>query len=222
MLIIGHRGARGLAPENTIAGLRKALEHNVDEIEFDVRVTKDNIPVLLHDAEAKDVAGNKLAVHDTTYKALKAHKPDLTTLAEAMDYVDTKARLLMEVKPGEVVPPIVKVISSVIDSGKYSSDDLLLGSFSQQTLRELHTLLPDIEKVVIERWSGVKAAFRARQVGTRRLSMKHLWLWGGFLKSMHRRGYKIAPYTVNDPHIVRKWRPYIYAVITDYPDRFEK
>jgi len=222
MLIIGHRGARGLAPENTIAGLRKALEHTVDEIEFDVRVTKDAIPVLLHDAEASDVAGTKLVVRDTAYKTLKAHKPDLTTLAEAMEYVDTRTRLLIEVKPSEPVLPIVKVVTMFIENGAYASEDLLLGSFSQQTLRELHELMPEIEKVVIERWSGVKASFRARQVGTKRLSMKHLWLWGGFLKAMQRRGYKIAPYTVNDPSVIRKWRPYIYGVITDYPDRFEK
>jgi glycerophosphoryl diester phosphodiesterase len=43
--IIGHRGARGLAPENTLAAFAKAIELEVDGVEFDVRVTKDKIPL---------------------------------------------------------------------------------------------------------------------------------------------------------------------------------
>jgi len=222
MKIIGHRGARGLAPENTIAGLQKALDHHVDEIEFDVRVTKDGIPVLLHDAEASDRAGDKLSVRHSTYAELKAHKPDLATLHEALGFIDTKVHLLIEVKPDEPVKPIVTVIREYLRSGMYSPSDISLGSFSQKTLRELHRALPDIPKVVIERWSGVKARFRARQVQTKRLNMKYLWLWSGFLAGMQRGGYQIAPYTMNDAPKVRKWEKYLYGVITDYPDRFER
>jgi glycerophosphoryl diester phosphodiesterase len=217
MIIIGHRGARGLAPENTIAGLRKALEHHVGEIEFDVRVTKDNKVVLLHDAETSDVSGTKMSVKDTPYKLLKKHKPDLTTLAEAFDFVGNRVHLLIEVKPDEPVAPIAKVIIEYLENDRFSTTDISLGSFSQKTLRELHDALPDVEKVVIERWSGVIAHFRARQVDTKRLNMKHLWLWSGFLKSMHRRGYQIAPYTLNDPIKARKWQPYLTVLLPTFP-----
>lgn len=222
MRIIGHRGARGLAPENTILGLQKALEHDVDELEFDVRVTKDNVPVLLHDTHASDAAGNKLRVADTTYAELKAHKPDLATLEEVFEQIGKNTPLLIEVKPNEPTGPIIKLITQYLQSD-WKPDSFLLGSFSQRTLRELHEALPEIEKVVIERWSGVRASIRARQVHTKRLNMKQLWLWSGFLSSMHRRGYKIAAYTLNDPIKAKKWARYgLYAVVTDYPDRFEK
>jgi len=222
MKIIGHRGAKGLAPENTLLAFAKALEHHVDEIEFDVRVTKDNVPVILHDSSASDVAGNTLAVSDSTYAELKAHKSDLATLEEALQFIDAKVHVLVEVKQGERVPPIAKVLGECLDSSVYQNSDLSLGSFSQKTLRELHKALPDIEKVVIERWSGVKASFRCRQVNTKRVNMKYLWLWKGFLHSMQRGGYQIAPYTMNNPAKVKKWQPYLYGVITDYPDLFEK
>lgn len=221
MKIIGHRGAKGLAPENTLAGFRKALEHRVDEIEFDIRVTKDNIPVLLHDAAASDAAGNKLIVQSSSYQELKAHKPDLVTLEEVLAAVGGKVALYVEVKSDEPVGPIVRVLRDYLASGGKTSD-LMLASFSQKTLRALHRELPEVQKIVIERWSGVKATWRAHQLQTRRLSMKALWLWTGFLRPMHRRGWQISPYTVNDPAKIRKWRPYLYAVVTDYPDRFER
>ena len=49
MLIIGHRGACGYAPENTLASIKKAIELKVEVIEFDVHMTKDNILVAIHD-----------------------------------------------------------------------------------------------------------------------------------------------------------------------------
>jgi glycerophosphoryl diester phosphodiesterase len=67
MIIIGHRGALGLAPQNTLASLRKAAEHKVDEIEFDVRVTSDDIVILAHDAFITDAAGSKLTIDDHTW-----------------------------------------------------------------------------------------------------------------------------------------------------------
>ena len=47
--IIGHRGVKDIAPENTILSINKAIEHNLEWIEIDVKVSKDNIPFLLHD-----------------------------------------------------------------------------------------------------------------------------------------------------------------------------
>ena len=47
--IIGHRGVKDIAPENTILGISKAIEHNLEWVEIDVKVSKDNIPFLLHD-----------------------------------------------------------------------------------------------------------------------------------------------------------------------------
>ena len=47
--IIGHRGAKDLAPENTIFSINEAIKYNLQFIEVDVKTTKDNIPFLLHD-----------------------------------------------------------------------------------------------------------------------------------------------------------------------------
>jgi glycerophosphoryl diester phosphodiesterase len=222
MKIIGHRGARGLAPENTIAGFKKALEHHVDEIEFDVRVTKDKIAILCHNPKLLDVAGNKLVIARQTYAELLIHKADLVTFEAALEAIGHQVPLLVEVKPKEPIGPIVAVIKKFLAAG-WQPEYFLLGSRSQKTLVALHKKLPTIEKVVIEPWSGVRARIRARQVQTKRLNMNYLWLWSGFLSGMHHAGYQIAAYPLNDPAKAKKWEKYgLSGVITDFPDRFEK
>lgn len=222
MKIIGHRGARGLAPENTIASFQKALEYGVDEVELDVRVTKDSVAIVIHDPHLTDPAGTELRITDYTYTELKDHKADLPTLGEAMTAINRQVPVLIEVKPEVSTKPVIKVIQQLL-ADKWEPSDMLLGSFDQKTLRELHAALPDIEKVVIEPWSGIRAVRRARQVNAQRLNMNKLWLWRGFLKPMHKRGWQIYPYTLNDVQKAKRWASYgIAGVITDYPDRFEK
>jgi glycerophosphoryl diester phosphodiesterase len=215
MKIIGHRGARGLAPENTIAGLEKALSLSVDQIEFDVRVTADNIPVLYHDATILDVKSDKFLVASCSFEDLREHKPDLATLKEALKTVNGAVPLYIEVKQGVEVEPIVKILKNY--KHKYS-----LGSKNQRILIKLHAQLPKVPKIVIESWSGVRATRRARQVDTHILSMYQLFLWSGFIRAMKRGGYELYAYTVNDPTKARRWSKHgLAGVVTDYPDRFK-
>ncbi len=222
MKIVGHRGARGLAPENTIASLQKALEHHVDELEFDVRVTKDEVVILHHDRNLADASGSKLRVSSHTYRELKAHKPDLATLEEVLKVIGHPVPLYIEVKPHEPIKPIVKILKSSLANG-WEAQHFLLASSSQKTLLELQAALPEIPKVVIEFWSGVRATRRARQLGTKRLSMDQHWLWWGFIRGFKNSDWQLYAYTLNNPKKARRWARYgLAGVITDYPDRFEK
>lgn len=221
MKIIGHRGAKGLAPENTIVSFMKAIEHNVDEIEFDVRVSKDGVAIIQHDPKLHDPAGNSLKVDESTYQALLAHKPDLTTFDAAMRSINRVVPVLIEVKPGVDTAPVIAVIKQLQKDG-WTTEDMLLGSFSQSVLRELHKALPEVPKVVIESWSGIRATYRARQLKTDRLNMNQRWLWSGFVRAMYTSGYKLVPYTLDDPVKAKRWaRHGLYGTITDFPDRFE-
>lgn len=216
--IIGHRGAKGLAPENTLASIQKALELGVDEIEIDIRITSDGTPVLSHD-RLLVTATSTYTISAMPYTELRTRYAELTTLAEVLKLIDGQACLYIEVKHGEPVQPVVDAVTKY-EGPSATASWVSFGSKSQKTLVELHRLMPNIPKIVIEPWSSVRAHFRAKQVGTKRLSMRSWWLWRGLLKSMHKQGYLISPYTVNDPRKITKWEPYLYGVITDYPDRF--
>ncbi|HZM64488.1 MAG TPA: glycerophosphodiester phosphodiesterase, partial [Candidatus Saccharimonadales bacterium] len=182
MKIIGHRGARGLAPENTLAAIEAGIKAGADEIEVDVRVTKDGIPVLWHD---KTLQGQTVA--QSVYADLKTAKPDLVTLSEALHHIASRTPVILEVKPDEPVAPIIAVVKKYLGSGGHASD-LRFGSFSQKTLLGLHKAMPTIRTIVIERWSGVRAAWRAHQLGTKYICMNYKFLWWGFIKSMANSG----------------------------------
>ncbi len=68
--IIGHRGARSNAPENTLAGLRRAHEEGATWVEFDVKLTRDGIPVLIHDETLDRTTDGRGAVRDLTLAEL--------------------------------------------------------------------------------------------------------------------------------------------------------
>lgn len=222
MKVIGHRGARGLAPENTLASLRKALEHHVDILEFDVRVTKDDIVVLHHDVRLTDPAGQRFTVAETSYDELLAHKPDLTTLEAVLETIGHPIPLYIEVKRDVPIAPIINIINKYLAKG-WKTDYFLLGSKSQKTLLELHAALPAIQKVVIEPWSGVRAHRRAHQVNAKIIAMNQLWLWWGFIHSFKNSDTQLYAYPVNNPAKAKRWARWgLAGVITDYPDRFEK
>jgi glycerophosphoryl diester phosphodiesterase len=212
MKIIGHRGARGLAPENTLASLRKAVEHGVDMVEFDLRVTSDNVVVLHHDPRVQ-INDESLSVADSTYKQLKAVKSDLAALPEVLaEFASTP--LYIEVKPGVKPDPIIALIKS-------SKADTYLASKDQKILVSLREALPEAKLIVIEPWSGVRGHQRARQVNAKIIAMNQRWLWWGFIIGFKNSDRRLYAYTVNDPKKARRWARWgLAGVVTDYPDRF--
>jgi glycerophosphoryl diester phosphodiesterase len=221
MKIIGHRGANGLAAENTIVGLVKAVKTGVDEIEIDVRVTSDSIPVLFHDSRIA-IGNERKPINKLAYDDLKKSKANLATLEEAILRIGKQVPIVLDVKAGVAVEPITKVISKyTVES--FGSKGISIGSFSQKTLLEFNRLAPKVPMLVIENWSGVRATLRARQLNTKLVSMNQRFLWFGFIRSMNKRGYQLYAFTLNSPKKAARWKRHgLAAVITDYPNRFKK
>ena len=222
MKIIAHRGAKGLAPENTVASIKKALEFKVDGIEFDLRVTKDNIVIVHQDQSLIDPSGNKLTIDKTDFSELRSHKPDLATFQEVLSAIGKVVPMYIEVKPGVPTGPIIKILKKHL-AKDLGQKDLLLGSFSQRVLLELRAALPDISIYVIQRWSSVRAVWRAKRVNAKIIGMNQHFLWFGFIRYMKHRGYELYAYTLNDPVKAKRWAKYgLSGVVTDFPDRFAK
>jgi len=221
MKIIGHRGAKGLAPENTEASIRAALANNVHEVEIDVRVTKDAIVVLNHDSYIR-AGQQKHTIREHTYKQLHSLKPDLITLEEAFAIVAETAPLLIEIKPREPLEPIVKILTVKLAAG-LPADKLLIGSFSQKLLKKMHQSFPQVTMVVIEKWSVLRAMYRANSLQTNRLSLNQRLLYASRIQKLVSRGYAVYPYTINNPKKAALWKKRgLTGVITDYPDLFRR
>ena len=132
MLIIGHRGAAGLAPENTIASLKAGFEAGSDILEFDVRITSDGIPILAHDAWIK---GKSIRKH--TYDELRA-LADIATLDDALSSFFGKILINIELKQSDHIDTVLTVIRPYV---KHDADweDIIFSSFKVAALKMLRS-----------------------------------------------------------------------------------
>jgi glycerophosphoryl diester phosphodiesterase len=222
MKIIGHRGARGLASENTLAAIEQALIYKVDEIEIDVRVTSDGRVVLSHDSIVMDLSGHKMIISHCSLGQLSDAKSDLCTLEAAISLIKRRVPLLIEVKTGEPLSAIIAVIQKYLELG-WQAEDFRLASFNQKTLRGLHAALPQITKVVNAKFSAVYGTHRVRQLATKRININNKIVWFGLVQSLSSHGYQLTVHNINTSQEIRTAKCWgqrgLYGVITDYPDR---
>ncbi len=122
MEIIAHRGALSLAPENTLAAQRLAYENGADTVECDVRISKDGVPVIIHDHHldrTTDGTGYMASLTVEELKRLDAGSwfgaqwagERIPTLAEMLETAKTYNRnLLLDIKGQDIAPQVVQVI----------------------------------------------------------------------------------------------------------------
>lgn len=217
-LIVAHRGTKGLVAENTLDSFAKVLKFGVSAIETDVRVTKDNVVILSHDSTV--AAGeHELIVSESTFKELRAAKPDLATLQDALTSINRQAKLMLEVKPKVNITPIVKLIKAQLKK-KLSYDDFCFASFDYKILQKLHQELPAAEYVVLDHWSPLRAINRAKRLPTKYLSINRRFLWWGYVRFLS-KNFKVYTYTLNNHNKAAVWQKHgLYGIITDAPDRY--
>ncbi len=193
MEIIGHRGARGLAPENTVKAIKRGLASSADMIELDVRMHNKKV-VLAHDQTLKTEI--------------------YTTLQEGLEAMDKNIPLNLEIKELAVVKHLPTEIEGY--SGK-----ILFSSQEYAILNAVKKLMPKAKIAVLEKWSGVRAVAEASLLGTRRVHINQQWLWSGFVKSMKHRGYELYAYTVNSRDRAEELEAWgVDGIFTDYPNLF--
>ena len=99
MKIYAHRGASHDFPEMTMVAYENAVKQGADGFECDLRLTKDGVAVLWHDADLKRRANNEAVVHESTYTQLAAIYPQIVTLDQYIDFgITEKKSLLLETK----------------------------------------------------------------------------------------------------------------------------
>ena len=157
--IIAHKGASGLAPENTMASFARALELGVDQIELDVRHTLDEEIVVFHDQRldriARDTLGNQVTgdVHDYTLAEIKQFdvgswfdskfsNERIPTLKEVLDFINGKCKVLIEIKHMDHphYHDFAEKLVEVVLQEKNGEDWIILQSYEATYLDEVHVL----------------------------------------------------------------------------------
>lgn len=209
-----------MAPENTLASIRKALEHHVDEIEIDLRVTRDNKVVLAHDSNLRTPSGKRFSIAAHTLAELRDRKPNLVTFEEVVRDVNRQVPIYVEVKPRVPVEPIIKELRKFLREG-WQPSDFYLASFSQRSLLKLHKALPDINVVIIGNWSNVRTILRAKQLQASRVAMEARYTWLGSILLMKKFGLELYPYNLDDPTKFERWSRWgIAGTITNVPNKY--
>lgn len=231
--VIGHRGARGSAPENTLAGLRRARELGCRWVEFDVRLTADGELILLHDDSLErttDGRGKALGSPLSAIRGLDAggwFAPAFTgervpTLAEAiavLGELGLGANIELKADRGLAAETGAAAARLLMRLWPAHLPPPLISSFSGEAVAAARDLAPTIARGLLLRAVVGNWRRRAEALGCTTINADHRWLWPGIVAEIRKAGYSVLAFTVNDAaraHDLFDWG--VTSVFSDVPD----
>lgn len=216
--IIGHRGAAGLAPENTLRSFRAALEYDVDAVEFDVRQTADGVLVALHDAtldRTTDATGPVGEWTATELASLDAGDgASVPTIEAVLDLLaPADVALQIELKEPAVDDALLELIA------QYDClDRVVLTSFDPDTLAAVASA--PVERAYLTKSIGRDALDRAGSFGVEYVCTGVRYATEPTIRAAHGEGLQIGFWGVNSPAEIRAvLRTDADVLSTDRPDR---
>ncbi len=193
MQIIGHRGAAGLADENSLEAINQALKLKIDAIELDVRLL-NGVLILAHDEPMPS--------------------DDYIKLETALAAIPKGQQIILDIKES--------IAEEVYAATKQRKNDIVYSSRSFRVLRRLREMDDSINLATIESWSSVRAVAESVIIGSKRLHLKYSWLWGSLVRSLTAQGYEVYAYTVNSRAKAAELEEWgVAGIFTDHPDRFK-
>jgi len=222
--VVGHRGASGHAPENTLASFALAAEMGADAVECDVHLSADGVPIVIHDDSLERTTSGRARVTARTRAVLKS--PDavrgqtIPTLAELLAWCRDRVPLSIEIKNGPIyhrgLPD--RVVDLVREHGMVDRTSVI--SFDHFAIRRVKELEPRL---------AVGALLAARPIdgpAIARAAMADALLphWGfatpDLVEAAHAAGLAVSVWTVNEEAALRTVVDAgVDAIATDYPDR---
>lgn len=224
MIVIGHRGAKGHEPENTLKSFEKAIELGADMVELDVHITKDDHLVVIHDSKVDRTTNGKGLVSEKTLSELReldAGKGErIPTLAEVIELVDQRVPINIELKSVGTAERVSGAIKFYIAEGwRYSN--FLVSSFDHNELAEFIRLVPEVESSAII--AGVPFGFAeyALGFGAQSISLAIEAADDRLIGDAKDKGMKVYIWNLGEQEDFALMAQNIGAdgCITDFPDR---
>lgn len=221
--IIAHRGASGLVKVgNTLEAFQKAIDVKADGIELDLRITKDNIICVHHDANIKD-----LIIKDHTYEECLAQSTNcgyhIPTLKETLELCQGKILLDIELKePGYEQQTIDLILQY------YQVNEFFIRSFNYDALINVNNINPNIFTFLLvgEAWKPVNELLREifpskllKKTHANGVSPIYRLLIFGYISRMKKGKIPMSVWTPNDEKNIKKLlKKNVEYIVTDYPD----
>ncbi|UBM09772.1 glycerophosphodiester phosphodiesterase [Cupriavidus metallidurans] len=209
---IAHRGAGKLAPENTLAAFRHGASFGYRMFEFDVKLSADGKPILMHDATLDRTTTGKGRVDALTLGELAAldaggwHSPayagePVPTLAAIARYTQANGFMVnIEIKPvpGAEYRTGAAVALDALSLWGGAGTPPLLSSFSEVALEAAHQVAPDLPRALLLDTLPADWLERLRRLECVALDANHRELDAAVIGAAHSAGFKVLCYTVND------------------------
>lgn len=228
-LIYGHRGAKGEAPENTLASFEQCLQHGVRRCELDLHLSRDGELMVIHDPTLKRTTGRrgKVAQHDAEelvkYDARQGGPgwktpcpiPRLSELFEKCDFEHWQ----LEVKSASRDRAARTVLAIKALAERYQlKERITVTSSSREVLRALNRLAPEISRGLVAEYNWLDPLKVARQYGCDLLALKWTLCTPERLEKAKKQGLHVSVWTVNEPALMRRLADFgVDSLITDYP-----
>jgi glycerophosphoryl diester phosphodiesterase len=235
-LKIGHRGAAGEAPENTLPSFELALRQGADGIEFDVQLSSDGVPVVIHDARLDRTTSGSGWVNEHRARVLRRLDAgswfNRRFPARARErYVGARIPLLSEILPWvrarqclafiEIKDPTpgveAKILKEIDRAGVCHLVRVL--SFDLRTLERVR-LLNSRVRLGLDISRRLLAIRQAEAVGAQTLLPHWAIASRRFIRHAHRESLQVIPWTINSPRRMRrKILDGADGIITNFPAR---
>ncbi len=208
-LLVGHRGASLEAPENTIAAFDLAKEQGAEAVECDVQLSRDGVPMIIHDPDLQRTTGVSARVCDLPAQELLRldvgawrgshwRGSYIPSLAEALAWSVDGLPLIVELKNDNDPERLAAAVAATF-SGSQNERVLCVSSFSATILSAIASRMPAVPRALISSDAHAAAQVRAEQA---RVSMLHLF-WLQFRAEVPQR-LPVYLWTVDDPAAAQK------------------
>jgi glycerophosphoryl diester phosphodiesterase len=246
--IIAHRGASALAPENTIAAFRKAIGDGAEGIEFDVRLARDGVPVVIHDASLKRVGARAGLIAQYTseelgkidvgswYNRFKPERADevfatetVSTLESVLFFLrDYKGLIYVEIKCRKAeIERISKAVCEIISRSPRLLPQIIVKSFRLETIPIIKSFCPEAQtaalfapKILTILRKEKRIAELAHEIGADQISVHFSLATRNLMKKAGERNLPVTIWTADNPLWARRAGELgIRAIITNNPAR---
>ncbi|NVM22176.1 MAG: glycerophosphodiester phosphodiesterase [Desulfobacterales bacterium] len=203
MMIMGHRGAAALEPENTLLSIGRAVEIGVDAVEIDVRLSKDKQLVVIHDATVDRTTDGRGPVGSYTLKEIKkldAGKGEtIPTLQEVVDFIGNKIRLVVELKEEGTENKVVELIRK---NNLY--DNAYVISFWHNLVKNVKDMDGRIKTGVLLVGCPVDACLATR-ASADALVMRYTFVNRQLVETAHKDGLKVFIWNIDDRRLLKPY-----------------
>ena len=225
MQVFGHRGAAGTVPENSLPSIRAAIAMGVDGVEFDVRLTRDETPILLHDENLVRTTGIKATASHLTIAELDRLVPNrsetIPTLGDALHEIGQRILVNVELKEVAACDATLLALDAQTRAGTIRSDGVLVSSFEHRAIERFRSQTSRYSVGLLTHGiPGTDFWVLAAEVDAVTANIDFPSVHSAFVDKAHSAGLRVMVYTINElADAERMMELGVDAIFSDFPDR---